>query len=317
MRKEVYQGVILAAGHGSRMGTFGEQLPKPLAPIANKPLMAYQLEQMAALGITDVTVVIGHLGHIITQSIGDGSKWGVKVRYVEQEKRLGLAHAVGQLEKHLDHPFLLFLGDIFFEVTDLQAMVRDFERYPVHAMLAVKEESDPELVKKNFSVHLNDYGTVKRVIEKPRYVENRLKGCGLYLFSPAIFDAIRRTPRTAMRDEYELTDAIQILIEYEYSVRVANVVKWDMNITFLSDLIACNQHVLKQDGQDNLVGEDVQIADGARLVDTVVGDGAHIASPVTLERCVVLPGALVEAEHDTHDTVFTGNRALSASPGYY
>jgi dTDP-glucose pyrophosphorylase len=155
----------------------------------------------------------------------------VRIRYVEQSQRLGLAHAVGQLEPHIDRPFVLMLGDIFFEVTDLGRMVRDFEEFQPAAVLAAKNEADPAAVRRNFSVHLREDGTVRRVIEKPRFVETNLKGCGLYLFDLRIFDAIRRTPRTALRDEYELTDSIQILIDLDYSVRAATVVEWDMNIT--------------------------------------------------------------------------------------
>ena len=69
---------------------------------------------------------------------------------------------------------------------------------------------------------------MRRVIEKPLRVPNSLKGCGIYLFDQRIFEAVRRTPRTAMRDEYELTDSIQILIDYGYPVRTANVVDWDV-----------------------------------------------------------------------------------------
>ena len=146
-----YQGVILAAGHGSRMGPFGEQVPKPVAPICNKPLMAYQLDHMRALGIEDVLIVIGHLGHRITQVLGDGEKYGVRIQYVEQERRLGLAHAVGQLEKYLKNPFLLILGDIFYEAPHLGQMLETFEATNAGAVLAVMEETDVEAVKKNFN----------------------------------------------------------------------------------------------------------------------------------------------------------------------
>ena len=283
-----YQGVILAAGHGSRMGPFGEQVPKPIAPICNKPLMAYQLDHMRALGIEDVIIVIGHLGHRITQVLGDGSAYGVRIRYVEQERRLGLAHAVGQLERHLKHPFLLILGDIFYEAPNLAAM-------------------------KNFSVIMREDGDVKRVIEKPRHPPNMLKGCGLYLFDLPIFDAIRRTPRTAMRDEYELTDSIQILIDYEYRVRIAPVVEWDMNLTFIGDLIACCQRQLKKLGESHVVGKGCEIAPGAALSETCIGDNVRITRPVRLERCVVLPGVTLDDGRDYTDTVITPDAKLYAS----
>lgn len=307
-----YQGVILAAGHGSRMGPFGEQMPKPIAPICNKPLMAYQLEHLRSLGIEDVLVVIGHLGHRITQVLGDGSAYGVRIQYVEQEKRLGLAHAVGQLERHISNPFVLLLGDIFFDVPDLAQMQREFEAHRPAAVLAVMEETDIAAVKKNFSVLLREDGTVRRVIEKPRHVPNMLKGCGLYLFDLPIFDAIRRTPRTAMRDEYELTDSIQILIDFEYEVRIARVVDWDMNLTFIGDLIACCVRELRRLGKDSVVGRDCALAEGVTLVDTCVGDGVRILRPCRLERCVVLPGVTLDDGHYYTDTVITKTSKLLA-----
>lgn len=288
MTKGKYQGVILAAGHGSRMGPFGKTFPKPIIPICNRPLLAYQLEYMLQVGIEEVIIVIGHLGHRITQVLGDGSEYGVKITYVEQEQRLGIAHAVGQLEPHLDRPFMLFLGDIFFELPDLHVMIDEMEQHEASAVLAVKEETDPEAVKRNFAVILRDDGTVRRVVEKPRHLPNMLKGCGLYLFDLPIFDAIRRTPRTAMRDEYELTDSIQIMIDYEYPVRVSPVVQWDINVTFIGDLICCCTHVLEKAQRRFVVGSGCKLADGVELLDTVLADNVTIFKPMKLERCVVL-----------------------------
>lgn len=313
MGSNAYQGVILAAGHGSRMGPFGDAVPKPIVPICNKPLLAYQLESMQRLGIEDVLVVIGHLGHRIIQTIGNGSQFGVRVRYVEQERRLGLAHAVGQLEPHVDRPFLLMLGDIFFNTPNLGEMLAELERHACAAVLAVKEETDPEAVKRNFSVHLREDGAVRRVIEKPRHVSNLLKGCGIYLFDMRIFDAIRRTPRTAMRDEYELTDSIQILIDLECPVRVASVVEWDVNITFIGDLITCCTRQLKVLGKSHLVGEGCSIPDGVTLIDSVLGDHVVVEQPMTFERCVVLPGVRIAHGPRHQDTVFTPEDQFQAA----
>ncbi len=307
-----YQGVILAAGHGSRMGPFGERVPKPIAPICNQPLLAYQLAHMRALGIDHVIIVIGHLGHHIIQAMGDGSAYGVRIDYVEQRQRLGLAHAVGQLERHITRPFMLFLGDIFFEMNDLAQMIRTFEAHQPGAVLAVMEETDVAAVKKNFSVHLHDDGTVRRVIEKPRHVTNMLKGCGLYFFDLPIFDAIRRTPRTAMRDEYELTDSIQILIDYDYAVHIAPVVDWDMNLTFIGDLILCCTHELKKRGLTALQGTGCTLADGVELIDTVLGDHVTITHPIRLERCVVLDCVTLSGTEPISDAVITQEEVLLA-----
>lgn len=303
--KSKYQGVILAAGHGSRMGPFGHLFPKPIIPIANKPLLVYQLEHMKRLGIDEVIIVIGHLGHRITQTLGDGAAFGVKIKYVEQEKRLGIAHAVGQLEPCIDRPFMMFLGDIFFELTDLSAMVREMEQHHAAAVLAVREEKEAEAVKRNFCVITRDDGSVRRVIEKPRQLPCMVKGCGLYLFDLSIFDAIRHTPRTAMRDEYEITDSIQILIDYEYKVRAAAVVDFDINVTYIGDLITCSRHVLQGANTTSLVGNNCRLADGVELVETVVGDDVEIKKPARLERCVVLSGVSLEGGENYEDAVFT------------
>lgn len=205
---------------------------------------------------------------------------------------------------------MLMLGDIFFEVSDLGLMVAEFEKEDTAAVLAVKDEDDPEAIKRNFAVLLNDDGRVRRVIEKPRRVPNRLKGCGIYLFDERIFEAVRRTPRTAMRDEYELTDSIQILIDYDYPVRAARVVDWDMNVTFIGDLIACCVHELGKTGARQLVADDAEVHEGAELIDTVVGQGARVTRAIRLERCVVLPGTVVDGTDDLCDAVVTPEGVL-------
>lgn len=310
MAEPKYQGVILAAGYGSRMGPFSDSVPKPIVPICNKPLLAYQLEYMQSLGISEIIIVIGHLGHRIQEIMGDGSAWGVTLKYVEQQERLGLAHAVGQLGPHINRPFLLMLGDIFFEMENLGAMAAAFEESDTAAVLAVKQEPDVEAIKRNFAVLLNDDGLVRRVIEKPRNVPNKMKGCGIYLFDDRIFEVIRRTPRTAMRDEYELTDSIQILIDYEYPVKAVDVVQWDINLTFIDDLIRCCRHQLEKLGETAIVGEGSVIPEGTALIETVIGSNVTIEHPIRLERCVVLNGVNITGDQNIADAVITADGIL-------
>ena len=124
-----------------------------------------------------------------------------------QEEMLGIAHAVSRLEAHVDRPFFLFLGDIFFATENLASMVERFlDGRGIGGVLACKREPNLEAIKRNFVVLLGPDGFVTRVIEKPRHPRTDLKGCGIYLFDLSFFDAVRRTPRTAMRNEYEVTD---------------------------------------------------------------------------------------------------------------
>lgn len=298
-------GVILAAGKGSRIQPLNLYMPKPLLPVCNKPIIQYQLEDMKRIGVQDVIIVVGHLKEEIIAYFGDGTKLGLNIRYVEQERTLGIAHAVAQLESEVDAPFILFLGDIFLVPKDLQAMVHMFWDRRAGAVLAVKREENPEYIRRNFAVILHASGTVTRVIEKPRYLTNNLKGCGVYVFDLSIFDAIRRTPRTAQRDEYEITNSIQILIDDGFPVYPAEVIDWDMNITFAHDLLECNQKQLRRIGKPYLLGEGCQIAPGATVQNSVVGDRVVVAGPVAVRNSLVFPDVHIAGTEDIEQMVMT------------
>jgi dTDP-glucose pyrophosphorylase len=306
-----YCGVILAAGHGTRMQPFSDSYPKPLLPVCDKPQIVHQIEIMHGLGIRDVYILVGHRGYQLAEALGDGSRFGVKIRYVEQKQMLGIAHAVGQLETHLQRPFLLFLGDIYLVPDDMALMFSMFEEQGGGAILAAREDS-PENVRRNFAIYTADDGYVKRVVEKPRHVHNRLKGVGAYLFDLTMFDAIRRTPRTALRDEYELTDAIQVLIDQGGAVRSAAVIRDDINLTNPGDLLRCNLlhaqlHGYAGGGQgdthpdatirNSVIGANVTIRNGISITNSVIFDGTDVTSNNRLEEVILTPDMIVDCRY--------------------
>lgn len=314
MSESPYIGAILAGGKGTRMAPFSDRLPKPLLPVANKPLVQYQIELMRDLGIVDILLLIGHKGYEIARAFGDGSALGVRIRYVEQTQTLGIAHAVGRLEPLADRPMLLFLGDIFFVPGDLREMFTRFEAQRGGAVLAAKQDT-PQAIQKNFAMLLDDAGRVRRVIEKPRHPPNNLKGVGLYLFDPVVFDAIRRTPRTAMRDEYEITESIQVMIDDGHQVGVARCIQEDINITTPRDLLHCNLLEARRRPGQQVCGSDLRLADGARLERVVVGSNVVVSKPIAirdsvifenthvgcaedLDHVIVLPECIVDCRHD-------------------
>ena len=308
------QGVILAAGKGTRIQPFSDHYPKPLLPVYDRPLLLWQVEAMRELGITDILIVIGHLGHRVVQTLGDGSRWGVKIRYVEQEETLGIAHAVGQLEPHIERPFLLFLGDIFFETRELGSMLEAYARDDVDAVLAVKREPDPEAMRRNFSVEVDDRGFVTHVVEKPRHPRTDLKGCGLYLFDLEIFDAVRATPRTALRDEYELTHTIQIFVQSGHGVVPMEVVERDLNLSKPPDLLDLNLFVMGTKGQEVHVAEGAEVSPEATLERSLVMAGARVEAGARLVECLVLPGEVVPAG-DHHRTIFASGQDVACHGG--
>ena len=303
-------GVILAAGKGSRIKPLNFEFPKPLLPVCNKPIIQYQIEEMKSLGINEVYIVVGHLGGKIKKYFGNGKKLGVKITYVKQKERLGIAHAVGQLEPYIRDPFLLFLGDIFYVSKNLKKMVTLFNQTQVGGVLAVKKEKDPELIKRNFSLILGRNNLIKRVIEKPRYIVNNLKGCGIYLFDLPIFDAIRNTPRTAMRDEYEITNAIQLLIDYGYKVYPADVVDWDMNITFAEDLLVCNLAQLKRMKKSKVIDEKAKVKFPKLVKNSVIAPCVSLTQPVKVENSVIFSGVKITKNDEIKNCLVTAKRKV-------
>jgi NDP-sugar pyrophosphorylase family protein len=310
MKPSDAMGVILAAGKGTRIQPFSDRYPKPILPIAGKPLVVYQLEALREIGVKDVIVVIGHLGFEVVRALGDGSQYGVRIKYVEQGATLGIAHAVSRLEHKVDRPFFLFLGDIYFEMAKLELLAEALEPGVCDAALAVKKEPDPEAIKRNFVVHVGGDGFVERVIEKPRHPRTNLKGCGLYLFDISFFDAIRRTPRTAMRDEYEITDSIQIFIDDKYHVRAFEVVRDDLNLTYAHDVLTLNLHVMRLHGQKNIIGKNVQVANGAKIENSILMDGCTIAAPIAVRDSLVFPGEIVRRTRDLDRIIVVDGQEL-------
>jgi dTDP-glucose pyrophosphorylase len=304
-------GVILAAGKGARMYPFSDRNPKPILPILNRPLLAHQIEVMRDSGISEIHIVVGHLGYQVAGAFGDGSQYGVSIHFIEQESTLGLAHAVGALESRIQVPFLLMLGDIYFHLkAPLRPLMEQVLSGEVNANLVSMYEPDPAMVRRNFVIEADDRGRVHRVIEKPRYVDSQLKGCGLYVFDQHIFDAIRRTPRTAMRDEYEITDSIQILMNDGYIVHHQPIVERDLNLTKPEDLLTINLIELARRGLTQLVGDGVTCAEGVRVERSVIGDGAVIKYPIRISNCVIMPRVAVDSKTDLDSVVMDGEHSV-------
>lgn len=305
-----FSGVILAAGVGERIKPLSLSIPKPLLSVCNKPIIQYQIEEMGKVGIKNIIIVVGHLKNKITECFKDGRELGVKISYVEQKQALGIAHAVGQLEDCIHTPFLLWLGDIFFIPKNISSILKIYQQKRACAVLAVKKEKDYHLLKKNFAVLLHEDGKVKRVIEKPRYFHGYLKGCGIYLFDLNIFDAIRRTPRTAMRDEYEITNSIQMLIEDGFSVYSTEVVEWDMNITYAADLLDCNQIQLKLIGKNKIIGRNSKIHPRVNIQHSVIGNNVSIKFPIKIKNSVILDNVSWNSKKDIKSSLVTHNSVI-------
>lgn len=232
------KALVLCAGRGTRLRPLTDTIPKPLLPVAGKPILFYVLEQIREAGITDIGIVIApDSGRAIKEAVGDGSRWGALITPVVQPRPLGLAHAVATARSFLaDSPFLLFLGDNLI-ADGISRFVRQFRSEAADALVLLKAVDEPS----RFGIaELDSMGKVIRVAEKPAAPRSNLALIGAYLFTPEIHNAIARiTP--SPRGELEITDAIQELIDSGRPVSSHILKGWWLDIATKSDLQRANR----------------------------------------------------------------------------
>ncbi len=182
------QAMILAAGVGSRLDPLTRNLPKPMVPIINKPVMEHILELLKKHGFTEVVMNLHHLGSCIKEYFGDGSKWGVKVHYSMEEDLLGTAGGVKRVSSFFKDTFLVIGGDDLADL-DLSRMIRYHEEKRAVATIALSLVEDPS----QYGIaQLNERGRITRFLEKPKdaTIFSNTANTGVYLFEPEILDLI-------------------------------------------------------------------------------------------------------------------------------
>ncbi len=284
-----FVGAILAGGRGKRMGRLGDLYPKPLLPVANRPLIVHHVETLRAAGIHRIYVVVGHGSDRIKETLGDGRRHDVELRFIEQGAPLGSAHAVARLAAHIDGPFVLLLGDYYFSAPGLAHML-ERARATDSSIMAAKREPDRLALTEACVLEVASDGLVRRIVEKPVAPKGDLKGCGIYVCRPEVLDAARRTPRTALRDEYELTVSLDVYLQMGFPLYAEEVIAWDMNFTRPEDVLQCNLIWLREHGRSDLVAASAQIASGSTLNGVVVGDNVIVSQATSMRSAVVFGG---------------------------
>jgi dTDP-glucose pyrophosphorylase len=283
--------VILAAGRGVRMGQLGNNYAKALMPVGDAPVVGHHLRMLRGLGINDVLMVVGHRAADLVRELGDGARYDVRIRYVEQPLQLGIAHAVGRVRAEVPGPFLLLLGDYFFWAAEPQRLLARLASGA--SAIAAKREPDPRLVAAACELLTDGGQRITAVIEKPHRPAGDLKGCGFYALQPIVFDYIAVTPRTALRDEYELSHSLDLLVRGGHHLFAEDVGVWDCNLTFPVDVLDCNMEWLARGARSDYVSADAAIESDVVMDRVVVGSGARVGRRARLEETVVMPGATV------------------------
>jgi glucose-1-phosphate thymidylyltransferase len=301
------KGLILSGGKGTRLRPLTYTSAKQLVPVANKPVLYYAVESIVAAGITDIGIIVGETKDEIRAAVGDGSRFGARVTYIEQSAPLGLAHAVLIAEEFMaGEPFVMYLGDNLI-AGGIAELVEEFKSLGCNSEILLAEVSNPE----QFGVaELTDEGKVRRLVEKPKEPQSNLALVGVYMFDPTIFESVHRIKPSA-RGELEITDAIQDLIDRGLDVHPHIVRGWWKDTGKLEDMLEANRIVLEgldvprganlgKVGRGSRIEGRVKIGEGVEIVDSlvrgpvVIGDGTRLVGafvgPYTSigERCTLV-----------------------------
>jgi len=289
-------GVVLVAGEGTRLRPLTFTVPKPLIPIMGRPLISYGLRGLVSGGVDNIVFVIGHLGGYFIDYFGDGSSIGVRVSYVTQERRLGIAHAIYRAIESgaVKESFVVYLGDNYFG-NDIGFIIRSFAGSDHDVYIVLTKTKDPS----KFGYVLLRDGKVYKLIEKPRDPPpGGYTLSGLYMFrDPDLVARAFKDLKPSWRGEYEITDLIQWFIDRDYSVGYSIVTGWWKDAGSPSDLLELLYLMLDKvderiegEVRGEVIGRAViekgAVIEGRIVGPAYIGRGAYISRDAIIEHYV-------------------------------
>ncbi len=290
--------VILAAGEGKRMHPLTYTRPKVMLPIANKPILEWNLLNAIDAGLEEFIFIVGYKSEMVRNYFSDGNKWGIKIEYVNQGKPLGTAHAIGIVESFVDD-FIVLCGDTIFGRDDIKNIMDEENSIGVTRVEDAREYGVVELDKDN---------RIIRIHEKMSKPISNIINAGLYHFDKKIFDFIRKTKRSP-RGEYEITDSINMFVE-KFSMEGVLLEEW-RDVVYPWHLLDANKEILsrmkkKVEGEveeDVTLNGEVIIGEGSRVM-----NGSYIEGPVVIGRnCKIGPNCYIRPYTSISDNCHIGN----------
>ncbi|HVF23864.1 MAG TPA: NDP-sugar synthase [Pyrinomonadaceae bacterium] len=301
------RAIILSAGYGTRLWPLTEDRTKPAIPILGKPLVGYVAEYIAAYGFDDIVVNLHHRPESVRAALGDGSKFGVKLRYVEEPVILGTSGALDNTRDFFqDGTFLSINGKIITDI-DLHAALETHRKTNALATLVLLENKRRE----RFSMVEVEEGRITGFRGMPDQNGSGpvpLMFTGIQLLEPRIFDYI---PRGVF--SHSVTDVYMPAIANGETIAAHIASGTWRELSTLKRYLDISVEMLKEQGQPYVAGLDcdldrsaqisdavlwdnVTVAAGAQIRRSVVADDVHVPNDATLENCVVVPRALVEGK---------------------
>jgi glucose-1-phosphate thymidylyltransferase len=226
------KAVIPAAGQGTRLRPLTDETPKPLLEVAGKPILTRCFETLLDIGIDSAVVVVGYRGEQIVEHYGDAYR-GLDIEYVHQSERKGLAHAVLTAEPCVDEEFVVVNGDNVY-AANLNAVLDRHTATNADVTFPITEVS-PERATEGAVCIFDDDGTLTGLVEKPDDPPSTQIPAACYVLPPAAFQACERIDPSE-RGEYELADAIELLLYSGYSVETVPFEGWKVNVNTEADI---------------------------------------------------------------------------------
>jgi UDP-N-acetylglucosamine diphosphorylase/glucosamine-1-phosphate N-acetyltransferase len=291
--------VILAAGEGKRMRPLTANRPKVMLPLANRPMMEYLVDAAIGAGISGLILVVGYGEQVVRSYFTAGSKKGVRIRYVTQRKQKGTADALLSCRHLIEDPFIMMNVDMLIESRDIEMIMK----------------TRPTCMGISRSDHPEDYGVVEvqgdqvvKLVEKSRQPPGNLINAGIYHFSPDIFRILETLP-CSPRGEYEITDALGVLIEKK-ALSAHQLASW-LDVGYPWDLLEANELLLRniEPGRLGEIEEGVMIQGPVAIGSgTVVKSGTCIEGPCVIGNdCRIGPHAYIRGATSIGDRCHIGH----------
>ena len=298
------QALILAGGKGTRLRPLTVYTPKPIVPICNRPFLLYQIDTLRRAGITDITLSLSYQPNKIEQLLGDGSDYGVKLKYTVEPQPMGTAGAYKFAEDLIREPTVVFNGDILTDL-DLKAVIREHNERKATATIVLTPVENPQSYG---LVETESDGAIRRFLEKPKAAEITCNtiNAGTYILEPKVLDYLPAGENYSF--EYGLFPDLLRRKEAFYA-HIPTRTYWidigtpERYLQVHADLLAnrvTRIHIKERRGQFDsatvaeiddvsIVGDECQIKPGAQIINSVLGQGCFVEERARVENSVIWP----------------------------
>ena len=289
--------IMLAAGEGKRVHPLTYTRPKVMLPIANKPLLEYNIINAKKAGVKDFIFVVGYKSEMVRNYFKDGKKWKVKIEYVNQGTPQGTAHAIGLVEKFVDN-FIVISGDTIFGEKDIKKIVEIKNSIGLFKI----ENAD-------------EYGIVEtkgkrlvKIYEKMPNPFTNIINAGIYHFNKEIFNFIKLTKKS-IRGEYEITDTINMIVNKK-NIKVVLLNEW-RDVVYPWHLLDANEEILEKLEKkiDGNIEKNATVK-GKVIIgkNTIVKSGSYIEGPVIIgDNCKIGPNCYIRPYTSIGNECHIGN----------